>query len=344
MALSGRNEVAHEGLALWGHDLFGNKIEPPALGPIRQRFLIPPFSLLDARAGEWQERKRAWLALGIKSELGRDPNLIFKGTSIVLRPWKYDKFAPEEQDQCAYREGTSIFDPVLCELAYRWFCPQGGQVVDPFAGGSVRGIVAAAVGLPYWGCDLSAEQIAANRAQQAEINAQPPPEWVHGDSADMLAAAPDADFIFSCPPYGDLEKYSDDPRDLSKMDAQGFRRAYGEIISSACKRLKNHRFATFVVGDYRGKDGFLIDLVGMTIAFFSAAGLRLYNHAILSTPTGSAALRAGRIFDGGRKLVKIHQNLLVFCKGDWRLASAAAMAVEDEPEPEELPTGWDDVL
>jgi hypothetical protein len=21
--------------------------------------------------------------------------------------------------------GTSVFDPVLCELAYRWFCPPG---------------------------------------------------------------------------------------------------------------------------------------------------------------------------------------------------------------------------
>lgn len=35
--------------------------------------------------------------------------------------------------------GTSIFDPVICEIAYRWFCPPGGTVLDPFAGGSVRG-------------------------------------------------------------------------------------------------------------------------------------------------------------------------------------------------------------
>jgi len=36
----------------------------------------------------------------------------------------------------------SIFDPVACELSYRWFCPKEGEVLDPFAGGSVRGIVA----------------------------------------------------------------------------------------------------------------------------------------------------------------------------------------------------------
>ena len=38
---------------------------------LADRFVIPPFSVLDARQGYWQERKRAWLALGIQSELGR---------------------------------------------------------------------------------------------------------------------------------------------------------------------------------------------------------------------------------------------------------------------------------
>lgn len=38
---------------------------------LQEQFLIPPFSVLDARQGYWQERKRAWLALGIQSELGR---------------------------------------------------------------------------------------------------------------------------------------------------------------------------------------------------------------------------------------------------------------------------------
>lgn len=35
------------------------------------RFGIPPFSVLNAREGWWQDRKKAWIALGIQSELGR---------------------------------------------------------------------------------------------------------------------------------------------------------------------------------------------------------------------------------------------------------------------------------
>lgn len=38
---------------------------------LSDRFLVPPFSVLDARQGYWQDRKRAWLSLGIESELGR---------------------------------------------------------------------------------------------------------------------------------------------------------------------------------------------------------------------------------------------------------------------------------
>ena len=48
--------------------LDGDTAEPRSLA---DRFLIPPFTVLNAREGWWQNRKRAWLAIGIKSELGR---------------------------------------------------------------------------------------------------------------------------------------------------------------------------------------------------------------------------------------------------------------------------------
>jgi len=46
-------------LALFGRDLFGDTIKPKSSGPIAERFTFPPFSVLDARGGEWQGRKRA---------------------------------------------------------------------------------------------------------------------------------------------------------------------------------------------------------------------------------------------------------------------------------------------
>src|SRR6056297_2136488 len=38
---------------------------------LAERFGIAPFSVMNAREGWWQKRKAAWLALGIRSELGR---------------------------------------------------------------------------------------------------------------------------------------------------------------------------------------------------------------------------------------------------------------------------------
>ena len=41
---------------------------------LADRFGISPFTVLNAREGWWQNRKRSWLGLGIKSELGRGDN------------------------------------------------------------------------------------------------------------------------------------------------------------------------------------------------------------------------------------------------------------------------------
>ena len=49
----------------------GGEPEASGAGSLADRFGIPPFSVLNAREGWWQDRKRAWLALGIASELGR---------------------------------------------------------------------------------------------------------------------------------------------------------------------------------------------------------------------------------------------------------------------------------
>jgi hypothetical protein len=54
-----------------GTDLFGDAVEKKHTSKLGDEFLIPPFTVLSAREGWWQERKRAWLGLGIQSELGR---------------------------------------------------------------------------------------------------------------------------------------------------------------------------------------------------------------------------------------------------------------------------------
>jgi hypothetical protein len=137
-----------------------------------------------------------------------------------------------------------------------------------------------------------------------------------------------ADFVFSCPPYADLEVYSHDPKDLSTLGYAEFRTAYFEIIKKTCFLLKKDRFACFVVGEVRDKKGNYYDFVGDTVQAFKEAGLNYYNEAILVTPCGSVAMRAGKSFSFSRKLGKAHQNVLVFVKGDGKKAAQACGEVQ----------------
>jgi hypothetical protein len=321
-----------------GVDLFG---KPTRFGKekaaLSRAFIVPPFSVLSARDKEWQARKRAWISLGIKSEIGRGTTTGlerggvyygFNHTETKGRVMGRDLMRGENgnfgSSLTTETTGASIFDPVLTELIYEWFTPPDAQIIDPFAGGSVRGIVASILKRKYWGGELRPEQVAANIAQAENVCPDSPPVYVCGDSIETLETAPMADFIFSCPPYGDLEIYSDDPRDLSMMEWHTFCATYRRIILRACKKLRENRFACFVVGDFRDSRGFLRGFIGETIHAFKDQGLELYNEGILLTAVGSAPSRAGRQFNGGRKLCKVHQNFLVFCKGDWKRAAIYA--------------------
>ena len=273
------------------------------------RFIVPPFSILDSRQGYWQDRKRQWKSIGLASENGRDENL--SGAPDIPQYAKYGRgtmkgIAPQ----------TSVFDPVICELAYRWFCTEGGKIYDCFAGGSVRGIVAAKLGYDYHGIDLRQEQINANIANANEIGVCP--NWYCDDSlnADKYVADESCDLVFSCPPYADLEVYSDDPRDISNMEYDDFCKVYAEIIAIACRKLKQDRFAVFVVGDVRDKKGFYRNFVDYTKKCFNDNGCMTYNELILIEQFGTAGMRAAHTFGALRKVIKTHQNVLVFYKGN----------------------------
>lgn len=271
-------------------------------------FGAPPFSVIDTCRGYWQDRKRMWIDFGIKSELGRKENLMNSSKTPEYIDVQIEHIAPT----------TSIFDPALCEIMYKWFNIEKGDILDPFAGGSVRGIVAHKLGFNYWGNDLRQEQIDANLENAKEIIPENIPNWTCGDSVEIIDIMKDKkfDMIFSCPPYADLEVYSDLEKDISNMEYDEFLKAYRNIIKNSCSLLKDNRFAVFVVGDVRDKKGFYRDFISDTKKAFIDSGCKLYNEIIKIDPLGTAAIRAGKTFSSYRKVIKTHQNILVFYKGN----------------------------
>lgn len=408
-------------------DLHGNPIKPKLQGELAKKFLVPPFSVLNAREGPWQRRKDAWKRLGIKSELGRGANVLGhseqsgnidfyklkreleaelgrplttqeagdilkergaiggmdsgdgRGANLLGLSKTTDAFMKHKDklatpgggggpnskwlktggkkkadgkafnigmnaskengwsEEDEHGSGTSIFDPVLCELLYSWFSAPGHQVIDPFAGGSVRGLVAGCLGRRYWGCDLSAAQIAANRAQVGILPAgAPKPVWRVGDAAERIHDAPEADFAIMCPPYFDLEVYSEDPADLSQMEWPQFQMEYKRILAGVVGRLRNDRFAACVIGDVRDSGGTLRCLCDYTTECFRAAGAELYNDMILVTSVGSLSIRCERQFAMTRKTGRTHQEVLVFVKGDPKRATDAASGMSYDQRQQQL--------
>lgn len=284
-------------------DLFGNPIIEDVL--LRDKFIEPPFSILDTKSGSWQNRKKQWYRIGIKSEMGRDAKC------FNIMDWI-------NKDTCkkniVLKSNTSIFDPALCEVLYRWFCPDSGTILDPFAGGSVRGIVANKLGYNYTGIDIREEQIESNYEQGREILNDNCPEWICGDSNIELDLFDKSfDFVFSCPPYADLEVYSELDGDISNKPYIEFLKLYESIINKSCKLLKKGGYACFVVGEVRDKNGNFYGFVPDTIKCFLNSGMKYYNEAILLNTIGSASIRANGNMKT-KKLVKIHQNVLIFKK------------------------------
>lgn len=355
---------------------------------LRRLFVIPPFSILDAMSSDWSHRKKRWLALGLRSDLGRgaaikdgrklspggggggawqgskptksthkyrkvkpvqnavpggspmpidrkknkkpvDKSTAYKGQDSLWKAMNTGRQRSTEEDQLS---GTSIFDPVLCEIMLRWFAGKNSKVFDPFAGGSVRGVVSALLGHSYTGIDLRREQVAANAQQWVDVLdvcSKPPrrvpdnigePDWYVGDSVKVLKTAKRErmDFVLSCPPYTFLEQYSDDPRDLSTMSYPDFLKRYRYVIRKCARMLRPDRFACFVVGEVRDpkNHGIYMNFVGDTITAFMDAGMGLYNHAILATAIGSLPIRVGHQMNSSVKLGARHQHILIFVKGD----------------------------
>ena len=280
---------------------------PPPIS-LSDRFGITPFSVLNRRGGDWMDRKRRWMSLGIASEVGRDEELAFQNDG------SYDYWP-------TFNGNTSVFDPVLCELAYRWFSAHGATVLDPFCGGSVRGITTSILGRRYTGVDIRQEQIDANH-DQIHLAGTPTPNWVTGDATKLLDTVTGTyDMIFSCPPYADLEVYSDNPQDISTWGYDEFLAGHTEAITDACSLLADNRYAVWVIGDVRDKAGHYRGLHHETVAAFTQAGLRVINEMILVDPVGTAAMRCSAQFPKSRKVTLTHQHVLVFVKGDARKAA-----------------------
>lgn len=304
-----------EQLEDWGLDIPGFETEEEeqieteedAHSKLQDRFVIPPFSILDTRQGYWQERKRYWHSLIKDNGESREEKLGSVGLTI-------DNNSSSWLHNPSLGNGVSLLDPVLSEIINLWFGISNCKTFDCFAGDSVFGYVSSYLGNTFTGIELRQEQVDLNNERVKGFRA----EYICDDGRNILNhIKPESqDLLFSCPPYFDLEVYSDLPNDASNQkEYKDFLKILDNTFTSAIKCLKENRFAVITVGDIRDKKGFYHGFVDDIKNIFKKSNVNLYNELILIEPIAAAAIRASRNMEN-RKITKTHQNVLIFFKGN----------------------------
>lgn len=365
------NEWDAEDLDAWGVDVWqtsedggsgdgtgdGGGDSEPQNASLNDRFVVPPFSILDTRKGYWQARKKLWREqIGDMGESRNDklitsPEIKYK--DLYQRTRKHreelgvsfkeyiEKYVPaevlEHEASKVLSKGVSLFDPVLSEAMCKWFTPyEGAKIFDCFAGDTYKGLVFAMCGFSFRGVELRQEQVDINNrvleGRGLDI------EYICDDGQNVAQHfEPESqDMLFSCPPYYDLEVYSKDERDASN---QGTYEEFIAILDKAFKAaltcLKPNRFAVVVVGDVRDKKtGFYYGFADDVKRIFKEGGASLYNEIILVETGASTALRASRYMES-RKVAKMHQNVLIFYKGAPKDICANFPKIDYNPEDEQ---------
>ena len=283
----------------WGLDGFPFEQEPKEEhNKLEDTFVVPPFSILDTKKGYWQERKKYWKSL-IGDEGESREGALAKGDTNIM---------------AATNNGVSLLDPVLAEIANKWFGLDNCNTFDCFAGDSVFGYISDALGNTFTGIELRQEQTDLNNQRLKGSKSK----YICDDGQNVLKHIKEdsQDLLFSCPPYFDLEVYSDLKNDASNQkEYKDFLQILDNAFTRALTCLKENRFAVIVVGDIRDKKGFYYGFADDVKNIFIRNGAKLYNEMIIAESIGTLPQRVGRYMHN-RKVGKCHQNVLVFYKGN----------------------------
>src|SRR6266446_3469078 len=153
-----------------------------------------------------------------------------------------------------YTGSHSVFPAPLCEwIILRYGGPTDGLILDAFAGGPPRAIVSALMGYKYVGYDIRQEQIDENTRALRKLGTDSMVSYHCSDGCYLDKTADGTvDFGLTCPPYYDLEQYSDLPNDLSNLqDYDTFDRAMLNCAKAHYRVMKPNSFVCIVTCPFR---------------------------------------------------------------------------------------------
>lgn len=258
----------------------------------------------------------------MKARLGFLPSSLWKPDATITKFLKElinDKSQAREtlnSNRSDRRHGVnngkcSVFNPQLAQMILAAYAPINGKIYDPFGGGGTRGYIATKMGYDYTGVEIREEEYNRVLAQMKEWNLN-----FKFILADSVKYRPNEsfDFIYTCPPYYDLEVYSDMEEDLSNAPSyMEYLNMLQKVLKNCYDVLKKDSFAVFVVGNFRNKKGELEHLNGDLITKAKEVGFKLWDELIWMGASNVALTRCGK-FEKNRKSVRMHEYIIILKK------------------------------
>ena len=240
---------------------------------------------------------------------------------------KYTKFDKNIQDSVAsdglkedYKKGKNIkewvkvgggaralskFNSENCKNIINFFTSENDVVLDPFAG-RTRAIIANELNRKYVGFELTEKYFPQEKSENRVI--------YNMDSLNMSNVLNNHifDLVFTCPPYWNMEKYSDDPNDLSTFKTYDlFLNGCNKRLVKATKYLKEDGFLIVVLMDFRQKGKFYSWHNDTINYFHKNTDFKLYDTILWEmSPAKRQPLYPQALLN--RRMLNTHEYCLVF--------------------------------
>jgi len=262
-------------------DLFGNKIEKLSM---KDRIGFLPISIWEP---DWTTTKQLKEIIGDSAETRGESSYGFQDTQ-------------------------SIFNPHLAQMILSAYCPANSRIYDPFAGGGTRAFIASAMGHKYYGVELRQDEVERIIEKRKKLEKD-----FHirvGDSRNFEFDNNSFDFSYTCPPYYNLEVYSELAEDMSNAKTYtDFLAMLKDSMQGVYNGLKKDHLSVWVVGNFRDKKGNLVSFSSDLVKIAQECGFALHDEIIFWGASKAAAQRCGH-FQANRKSVRVHEYILIFKK------------------------------
>jgi len=211
---------------------------------------------------------------------------------------------------------ATTMPPELVEFFVKYYAKPGDNYLDPFMGQGIQMQVAKAFGLNYYGYDASEEFCKYVESVKAKIDdGSLVIETNLGDSRNP-ANIPDGigDFLFTSPPYWDIEYYGDEKEQLGYNSTYPeFLQGMEEIARAWLPKFRTGATIVINVNDFRRK-GVFYPYHADTIALFQRAGWVMHDVWIIESLIAGLPKIFALEFNQRKIAPKNHEYALVFKK------------------------------